>query len=60
MDNLEVLDFRNATFDSVSNYSGMFTMAKDNMTIYTKDSTTKSWLEARLSDVGKTGDVVIP
>jgi len=57
--NLTTLNLSNATFNSVTTYSGMFTGTKSGITITAKDETAKTWLEARLTDVSKTGTVTI-
>lgn len=45
MTSLTTLDFRNATFGAVTNYTNMFTGAKTGATVYTLNTTTKSWLQ---------------
>ncbi|MDD3392896.1 MAG: BspA family leucine-rich repeat surface protein [Bacilli bacterium] len=57
--NLQTLDFRNATFTKVSTYTSMFDNTKSGIEIYTKDSTTKSWLQSRLTASNITGTVTI-
>jgi len=51
---LSNLDFRNATFDNVTSYGRMFERSFANISIRTKDDTTKVWLQERLSDEGIT------
>lgn len=46
------LDFRNTTFDKVTSYTGMFSSVPSTINIITKDETTKSWLEDKLSSKG--------
>ena len=54
---LEVLDLRNATFENVTKYDGMFLFSHaNNLKVITKDATTKAWLEDKL---GGKGTVVI-
>ena len=54
---LEVLDLRNATFENVTKYDGMFLFSHaNNLKVITKDTTTKAWLEDKL---GGKGTVVI-
>ena len=53
----EVLDLRNATFENVTKYDGMFLFSHaNNLKVITKDATTKAWLEDKL---GGKGTVVI-
>ena len=52
------LDMRNATFNATS-YSQMFRTVANGINIIVKDDTAKTWIEARLSDAGKTGNVTI-
>ncbi|MDD3392349.1 MAG: BspA family leucine-rich repeat surface protein [Bacilli bacterium] len=59
MSSLQTLDFRSATFASVSSYSSLFSDSKSGMTIYSKDSTTRTWLESRLIDSSISGTVTI-
>ncbi|MDD2181537.1 MAG: hypothetical protein PHW32_04110, partial [Bacilli bacterium] len=54
------LDFRNATFNKEPSYASMFSGIKSGAIIYTKDDTTKAWLQDRLSEAGKTGSFIIP
>ena len=49
---LENLNFKKATFDKVTNYTDMFTDASSNIKIVTKNETTKTWLEDKLSGKG--------
>ena len=51
-ESLTNLDFRNATFDKVTNYTDMFDRVPSTINIITKDETTKSWLEDKLSSKG--------
>ena len=51
------LDMHNAVFNATS-YSNMFSVP-NGITVIVKDATAKTWIEARLSDAGKTGTVVI-
>ena len=52
------LDMRNATFNATS-YSSMFYSVSNGINIIVKDATAKAWIESRLSDAGKTGNVTI-
>ena len=52
------LDMRNATFNATS-YTSMFGSITSGINIIVKDITAKTWIEARLSDAGKTGNVTI-
>ena len=52
------LDMRNATFNATS-YSSMFYSVPNGINIIVKDATAKTWIEARLSDVNRTGTVTI-
>ncbi len=52
------LDMQNATFTATS-YSNMFSSVANGINIIVKDATAKTWIEARLSDVGRTGTVTI-
>lgn len=52
------LDIRNATFNTTS-YSYMFDRVPNGITITVKDTLAKNWIEARLNDAGKTGNVII-
>lgn len=54
---LTYLDMSKATFDQVTSYSTIFTSSV-NATIIVADDTAKSWVEARLADVGNTSCVV--
>ena len=54
---LKYLDMSKATFDQVTSYSGIFTQ-NIKATIIVADDTAKSWVEARLADVGNTSCVV--
>jgi hypothetical protein len=56
MPNLTTLDFRNATFGSVTSSTNMFNGTKTGATIYTKDNTTKTWLQ----NVYPSGNYIIP
>ena len=48
------LDMRNAT-----NYSSMFNYVANGINIIVKDTTAKTWIEARLSDASRMGTVTI-
>ena len=52
------LDMRNATFNATS-YLTMFRSVPNGINIIVKDTTAKTWIESRLSDVGRTGTVTI-
>jgi surface protein len=54
---LTQLDMRNAVFNATS-YSYMFSVP-NGITVIVKDATAKTWIEARLSDEGITGNVTI-
>ena len=56
--NLKNLDMRNATFNA-TDYSSMFYSVLNGISIIVKDETAKTWIEARLSDVGRAGTVTI-
>ena len=56
--NLTNLDIRNANFNATS-YSYMFDRVPNGITITVKDTLAKNWIEARLNDAGKTGNVII-
>ena len=49
---LETLNFKNATFTNVSNYTNMFSGTSTTLNIITKNATTKSWLEDKLGGKG--------
>ena len=49
---LAKLYFNSATFDNVNIYDDLFYNVPSNITILTKNETTKSWLETRLNGVG--------
>ena len=54
---LTIIDFRNATFDKVTYSNSMFTTStKTGATIYTKDTTTRAWLQSRYAS----GNYIIP
>ena len=55
---LTSLDMRNATFNATS-YSDMLIYVPNGINIIVKDDTAKTWIEARLSDAGRTGTVTI-
>ena len=52
------LDMRNAIFNATV-YSFMFYPVPNGINIIVKDATAQAWIEARLSDVGRTGTVTI-
>ena len=52
------LDMRNATFNATS-YTDMFYYVPNGITITVKDNTAKTWVEARLSEASRTGNVII-
>ena len=56
--NLTNLDMRNATFNATS-YSSMFNYVPNSINIIVKDATAKTWIESRLSDANRTGNVTI-
>ena len=56
---LTSLDFRLADFTTVTTYTNMFTRITSGITITVKDSNAQGWITTRLTDVGKTGNVVI-
>ena len=56
--NLIRLNMRNATFNA-TNYLLMFNAVPNGITITVKDNTAKTWIEARLREVNKTGNVII-
>ncbi|MDD3392931.1 MAG: BspA family leucine-rich repeat surface protein [Bacilli bacterium] len=56
---LATLYFNNATFTLTTAYSNMFYGTKAGIKIYTKDSTTRTWLQSRLSESSITGTVTI-
>ena len=56
--NLIRLNMRNATFNA-TNYLLMFNAVPNGITITVKDTLAKNWIEARLNDAGKTGNVII-
>lgn len=56
--NLTNLNMSNAVFNATS-YSSMFSSVPNGIAIIVKDTTAKTWIEARLSDVGRTGTVTI-
>ncbi|MDO4963610.1 MAG: BspA family leucine-rich repeat surface protein [bacterium] len=47
----------NIIFSSVTNYTSMFTSVPNNINIEVKDEAAKLFIESRLADVGKTGNV---
>jgi len=55
---LENLDFRKATFDQVSSVDYMFDRCPNTIKIVTKNATTKTWLQERLSVSYITGSTV--
>ena len=55
---LTSLDMRNATFNATS-YSDMLIYVPNGINIIVKDDTARAWIQARLSDVGRTGTVTI-
>ncbi|HHX70729.1 MAG TPA: BspA family leucine-rich repeat surface protein, partial [Gallicola sp.] len=57
--NLINIDLRNANFTTVTTYGRMFFNITNGITIIVKDATTQTWINARLTDVGKTGTVTI-
>ena len=56
---LTSLDFRLADFTTVTSYSSMFTGITNGITITVLDSAAQTWINARLTDAGKTGNVTI-
>ena len=56
--NLTNLNMSNAVFNATS-YSAMFSSVPNGIAIIVKDTTAKTWMEARLSDEGITGTVTI-
>ncbi len=60
MSSLEYLDLRNAEFSQVTSYGGMFSNVKNGITIIVKDEENRSWIEARLKEAGRTGNVLLP
>jgi len=57
--NLSSLDFRNATFDSVTSYASMFNATKSGISIITKNTTTRAWLQARFTEENLSGSITI-
>ncbi|MDD3392264.1 MAG: BspA family leucine-rich repeat surface protein [Bacilli bacterium] len=59
--NVSIIDFRQATFDLATGTGGdlIFYRMASGATIYTKNATTKSWLESKLQYNGITGTVII-
>ncbi len=57
---LEYIDFRNAEFSQVTTYDGMFWGVKNGITIIVKDEKNREWIEARLKEVNKAGNVLLP
>ncbi len=55
---LTYLDFRNASFDSAEVYVAMFDKVNNNINVVVKNSTVKSFIRARLDEVGKTNATV--
>ncbi|NLA32597.1 MAG: BspA family leucine-rich repeat surface protein, partial [Mollicutes bacterium] len=56
---LTSLDFRLADFTTVTSYSSMFTGITNGITITVLDSAAQTWINARLGDASKTGNVTI-
>ena len=48
---LEKIDIRNMTFSSVANYTDMFTNVPANCLIIVKDSTAKSWITSKFTNL---------
>ena len=57
--NLNNIDFRNASFEKVTDYLDAFANVKNGINIIVKDSDAQTFINARLSDAGKTGNVTI-
>ena len=53
------LNLRNATFASVTSYNGMFSNITSGINITVKDVDTQTFINARLSDASRTGNVTI-
>ncbi|MDD2435072.1 MAG: BspA family leucine-rich repeat surface protein, partial [Bacilli bacterium] len=53
------INLKTASFGKVTSYGSMFSGISNGITINTLNATTQSWLQARLSNAGKTGTVVI-
>lgn len=56
---LTTLNFSNATFAQVTTYYNMFQNITSGITIYVKDSPAQTFINARLTDAGKNGIVII-
>ena len=56
---LTSLDFRLADFTTVTTYTSMFFGITNGITITVLDSAAQTWINARLTNAGKTGTVVI-
>ena len=56
---LEYLDIRNANFINVTDYEHAFDGIKNNVTIIVKDDANKKWVEDRLQEVGRSGNVIV-
>lgn len=57
--NINTIYYNNATFTSVTNYSDIFKNSKSGIIIYTKNDTTRAWLQSRLSEAGISSTVTI-
>ena len=47
--NLTLIDFRNANFGGITDYTNMFNGVPIGTTIYVKDSTQKTWIEEKFT-----------
>jgi len=56
---LKSLDLRNANFSKVTDYGDMLYFMTDLTSITVKDSDAEAFINSRLSDVGKTANVII-
>lgn len=56
---LTTLNLHLADFSKVTDYGGMFIFTTSGITITVKDSTAQKWITARLTEAGKTGNVII-
>lgn len=56
---LTSIDMRNMVFSTVTLYSNMFADITSGINIVVKDATAQTWITSRLTDAGKTGNVII-
>lgn len=56
---VDIINLHSASFTTVTTYNNMFSSIKNGMTITVKDEAAQTFINARLTDAGKTGTVTV-